>query len=133
MIEHHVELARALADPNRLRILALLAASDREVCVCELMEILDLPQSRVSRHLQHLRRLRLVRDRREGQWVHYRLDTDVPGARELVELVRAWARNCGELAADRKRMQRSPGRGAPASCARSGRRATTGARKGSAR
>ena len=106
MIDHFVDLARAAADPNRLRLLALLAAADREVCVCEFMEILDLPQSRVSRHLQMLRRLKLVSDRREGKWVHYRLDPRVVGAEDLVRLVRSWAEDCAVLAADRKRLGR---------------------------
>jgi ArsR family transcriptional regulator len=122
MIEHHVDLARALADPNRLRLLALLTSADREVCVCEIMEILDLPQSRVSRHLQLLRRLKIVRDRREGKWVHYRLDPRVPGAKELLRLVRAWAADCPELTADRRRLERVRRAGKLESCERKGRR-----------
>jgi len=104
MIDHYVELARAAADPNRLRLLALLTATDREVCVCELMEILDLPQSRVSRHLQTLRRLKLVHDRREGKWVHYRIDPSVAGGEDLLRLIRSWAEACPDLAADRSRL-----------------------------
>lgn len=65
------QLFKALSDETRLRILALLAAG--ELCVCDLMAILDLPQSTVSRHLAYLRNNGLVADRREGVWMYYRL------------------------------------------------------------
>jgi DNA-binding transcriptional ArsR family regulator len=133
MIEHYVDLARALADPNRLRLLSLLASTDREVCVCEIMEILDLPQSRVSRHLQLLRRLKLVRDRREGKWVHYRLDPQVAGAGDLLSTVRAWAKGCPELAADRRRLEGVRRAGKLSSCEAGRRRLAVPARKRGAR
>ncbi len=61
----------ALADATRLRILGVLA--DGEICVCHIHEALRLPQPTVSRHLAHLRRAGLVKTRREGLWIHYRL------------------------------------------------------------
>lgn len=71
-----VGLYQALADPTRLRILAILAdvptASD-EVCVCHLHGSLAVSQPTVSRHLAYLRRAGLVAARREGVWMHYRL------------------------------------------------------------
>ncbi len=66
-----VQLLRALADETRLRILALLAR--RELCVCQIAEVLDIGQSKASRHLAHLRNARLVSDRREGPWIYYSL------------------------------------------------------------
>jgi ArsR family transcriptional regulator len=66
-----VLLLKALADPNRLRIAMLLRHG--ELCVCELMQILELPQSTVSRHMARLKLVGLVLDRREGKWVHYSL------------------------------------------------------------
>lgn len=65
---------KALADETRLRILALL--TDGELCVCDLMAILDLPQSTVSRHLAYLRNAGWVEDRRQGIWMYYRLVDD---------------------------------------------------------
>ena len=62
---------RALSDRTRLRILQLLRAG--ELCVCDLVEVLDIPQPTTSRHLAYLRRTRLVEVRKEGQWVYYRL------------------------------------------------------------
>ena len=64
-------LFRALADPIRLRLLNLIA--DREICVCYLVEILKLNQPKISRHLAYLRRAGIVRARRDGKWMHYRL------------------------------------------------------------
>lgn len=64
-------LFKALSDETRLRILALLG--EGELCVCDLMAILDLPQSTVSRHLAYLRNVGLVEDRRQGVWMYYRL------------------------------------------------------------
>lgn len=64
-------LLAAVAEPTRLRLLALIAPG--EVCVCDLVGALELPQPLVSRHLGVLRRAGLVRARREGLWMHYAL------------------------------------------------------------
>ncbi|MFM8535005.1 MAG: ArsR/SmtB family transcription factor [Acidimicrobiia bacterium] len=61
----------ALADPTRLRILALLG--DEEICVCHIHASLDVPQPTASRHLAYLRKSGLVEARRDGIWMHYRL------------------------------------------------------------
>lgn len=68
------ELFRALGDATRIRILAALAG--RELCVCELMELLGMKQSSVSQHLRVLRERRLVRHRKEGRSVYYRMDDE---------------------------------------------------------
>lgn len=73
MIKHH-EIFKGLADPTRLRIVALLL--ERELCVCDLMAVLRLPQSTVSRHMIRLKSAGLVLDRRTGKWVHYRLESN---------------------------------------------------------
>lgn len=64
-------LFKALSDETRLRIFALLCQG--EMCVCDIMAVLDLPQSTVSRHLAYLRNHDLVEDRRQGLWMYYRL------------------------------------------------------------
>ncbi len=61
----------ALADPTRLRMLALLR--DGEICVCHIHASLDVPQPTASRHLAYLRKAGLVDARRDGTWMHYRL------------------------------------------------------------
>lgn len=66
----------ALADPLRLRLLRLLM--ERELCVCELMRVLKTPQYKVSRHLGVLKKAGLVRDWREGTWIHYEIAPALP-------------------------------------------------------
>jgi ArsR family transcriptional regulator, arsenate/arsenite/antimonite-responsive transcriptional repressor len=66
-------LLRALADPTRLRILALLSAGD--VCVCDIHRSLRISQPKASRHLAQLRQAGLVATRRDGLWIHYRRAT----------------------------------------------------------
>lgn len=68
------QILKALADETRLRILQLLAAG--ELCVCELMAVLDLPQSTVSRHLSYLKNSGWVQDRRDGVWMYYRVNEE---------------------------------------------------------
>jgi len=63
-------LLTLLEDPIRLRLLRLLLR--QELCVCELVDALRLPQYKVSRHLRQLRAVGLVQARREGRWMHYR-------------------------------------------------------------
>lgn len=66
-------LLAALADPTRLAALRLLREKG-EHCVCELMSALGATQSRMSRHMATLRAAGLVTDRRDAQWVRYRLN-----------------------------------------------------------
>jgi len=68
------DIFRALGEQTRLRIVMLLVTG--ELCVCDLTEILGLPQSTISRHMTRLRQSGLVADRREGTWIHYRLADD---------------------------------------------------------
>jgi len=79
------ELFKGLADPTRLRIVVLLL--ERELCVCDLMAVLRLPQSTVSRHMAQLKNAGLVLDRRDGKWVHYRLEKN-PSVSELRKLLK---------------------------------------------
>jgi len=67
-----VQLFAALADPTRLRLLNLM--NGREVCVCYFVEILKQGQPKISRHLAYLRRAGIVEARREGKWMHYRIE-----------------------------------------------------------
>lgn len=70
-------LFNALADPTRLRAIMLIQ-SEGEVCVCELTHALQESQPKISRHLAYLRDAQVVRARREGTWMHYRLDPKLP-------------------------------------------------------
>jgi len=67
---------KALADANRLAILATLAHADGEVCVCDFTGALPLEQPTVSHHLRILREAGLVTCERRGTWVYYQLAED---------------------------------------------------------
>jgi ArsR family transcriptional regulator len=73
---------KALCEPVRLRILNLLMSG--ELCVCDLMEILDLPQSTVSRHLAYLRNAGWVRGKRVGVWMHYLIADELDAMQKRV-------------------------------------------------
>ncbi|WP_295475624.1 metalloregulator ArsR/SmtB family transcription factor [uncultured Pseudomonas sp.] len=71
------EAFKCLADETRARA-TLLIAEHGELCVCELMCALQDNQSKISRHLAQLRASGLLLDRRQGQWVYYRLNPELP-------------------------------------------------------
>ncbi len=79
-MEQTIRMYKALTEPTRLRILALLEHG--ELCVCDLMDVLQLPQSTVSRHLAQLKNAEWVAERRQGTWKYYRM-ADTDGARNL--------------------------------------------------
>jgi ArsR family transcriptional regulator, arsenate/arsenite/antimonite-responsive transcriptional repressor len=71
-MEELLSLFKALSDETRLRIVKLL--ENGELCVCHLVAAVDMSQSKVSFHLKALKEAGLVKDRREGRWMHYRLN-----------------------------------------------------------
>lgn len=71
------EVFKCLADDTRAKM-TLLIVREKELCVCELTYALNQGQSKVSRHLALLRNCGLLSDRRQGQWVYYRLHPDLP-------------------------------------------------------
>ena len=68
-----IKLIKALSDETRMRIFLLL--SQHELCVCELMNILDMEQSRISHALRPLKESELIISQREGTWILYSLNT----------------------------------------------------------
>ncbi len=85
-MDDFVEVAKALSDEGRVRI--LLALKTGELCVCQLVEFLGLAPSTVSKHMTVLKHAGLVRLRKEGRWAYYRLAG--PGAPPLVRRALAW-------------------------------------------
>ncbi len=71
-----ITILKCMADETRMRCLNLLSQQN-ELCVCEFSEVLELSQPKISRHLAQLRKSALVTDRREGQWVYYRINPDL--------------------------------------------------------
>jgi len=110
------DLFRALADPTRLRCLLLLA-SQEELCVCELTHALDEIQPKISRHLAMLREVGIVLDRREGLWIHYRLNPKLPAwVHEVLSTTANANANAEPYVRDRKRLKGTPNR-PPVRCA----------------
>ena len=107
----------ALADPTRLRCLLLLTV-EGELCVCELTHALGESQPKVSRHLATLRDAGIVSDRREGLWIHYRLNPDLPAwAREILNTASQANAAAKPFAQDRKRLHGAPTRPPVRCCA----------------
>ena len=73
-LENAAEWFHALSDETRLEIMAMLSGGER--CVCELMDALDVAQSRLSFHLRVLKEAGIVVDRKDGRWVHYSLNPE---------------------------------------------------------
>ena len=70
-MDQWVQLFKALADETRFRIMVLLTQG--ELCVCDLMDVLEEPQSKISRHLSYLKHSGLTYSKRVGVWMHYGL------------------------------------------------------------
>ncbi len=102
MLETFETVAKAVADPNRARILKLL--ENGELCVCQITAVLDLASATVSKHLALLKTAGLLQQRREGKWVYYRRAERVlnPYARPFLMLVGAALADDPTVAEDRR-------------------------------
>jgi len=94
---------KAAADPTRVRILKILEGG--RLCVCQIIAILSLGQSTVSKHLFLLRAAGLIKDRRDRKWVHYSLDrgSNSPYAARMLRNLRSWLNEDPVIAKDRER------------------------------
>lgn len=88
------EFFEILGDETRRRILSLLLR-EGELCVCELYYALNMPQPKVSRHLGLMRTINLLLVRREGTWIYYRVNSQIPAwcDRILAQLRDVWLTN----------------------------------------
>lgn len=83
------DVLKALADPTRLEMAAILRDADEPVCICDLTAAFDLAQPTVSHHMARLREAGLVAAQKQGIWTFYRLRDDLPApVRRLVDAVR---------------------------------------------
>lgn len=96
------QLFKCLGDETRLALMLLIHA-EGELCVCELTHALEQSQPKISRHLAQLRACGLLQDRRQGQWVYYRLMPNLPDW-TLAGLGVAAEGTASQLAALRKRL-----------------------------
>ena len=101
-MESILAITRALSNENRLH--ALLALGDQEVCVCQLIELLQLAPSTVSKHMTILRQARLVEGQKRGRWMYYRqANANVPvEARTALKWIRSSLSSSARIQADQK-------------------------------
>jgi DNA-binding transcriptional ArsR family regulator len=95
---------KAVADPTRVRILKMLEAG--ELCVCQIIAVLALSPSTVSKHLFLLKSAGLVNDRKEKKWVHYSLDreSDDPYVAGILRELSSWLDRDPVIVRDRARL-----------------------------
>lgn len=103
-MKEFLNITKALADENRLRM--LMALRDGEICVCQIAELMGLAMSTVSKHLSVLYQAGLVNARKEGRWMYYSLmGRGTPtAAREAVAWVRRSLEGNERIAADAKQL-----------------------------
>jgi ArsR family transcriptional regulator len=93
----------ALADRTRLRLLNLMR--DGEVCVCFFAETLETNNPKISRHLSYLKRANLVAGRRDGKWIHYRIqEPENQKAKEIFVLIMEMLKEDKEMKFDREQL-----------------------------
>ncbi len=99
-----LNLTRALSDENRLR--ALLALEGRALCVCQIIELLELAPSTVSKHMSILKQAGLVEGQKRGRWMYYRQpDGKAPDeARQALAFVRACLLHSQRARQDQRRL-----------------------------
>jgi ArsR family transcriptional regulator, arsenate/arsenite/antimonite-responsive transcriptional repressor len=96
---------RAFSDRTRLRILNMLRGG--ELCVCDLVTVIDAPQPKISRHLAYLRRAGLVKARKDGLWSHYTLaPAQTAFHRQLLACLQNCFQDVPELTEDLKLLQK---------------------------
>lgn len=84
-IDQFIAVTKALSDPNRIQ--ALMALRNGELCVCQIIELLGLAPSTVSKHMSILKQAGLVDSRKDSRWVHYRLAEDANNGPEISSII----------------------------------------------
>ncbi|MDH3238404.1 MAG: metalloregulator ArsR/SmtB family transcription factor [Deltaproteobacteria bacterium] len=102
-LREYERVMKSIADPTRVRILKLLETG--EMCVCQVIAILEFSQSTISKHLFLLKMAELVKERKEGKWVYYSLNGSdgFPYVRRMLKTLRGWLNDDPVIAKDRKR------------------------------
>jgi len=102
-LRRYEDVLKSVADPTRIRILKIL--EDGEMCVCEIIAVIALGQSTISKHLFLLRTAGLIKGRRDKKWIHYSLDGKIgdPYAGTLLRNIRKWLNDDPVILKDRER------------------------------
>lgn len=109
---------KAVGDPTRVRILKILEGG--ELCVCQIIAVIALGQSTISKHLFLLRAAGLIKDRRDRKWILYSLDgrSGNPYSGALLRRIRKWLNDDPVIAKDRERAAMARAIGPLAICER---------------
>lgn len=98
------EFFKVLADETRLRCLAIIAIH-QEVCVCEIVHALGLPQSKISRHLSIMKLNNIIRQRKKGQWALYSMHPELSVFKqEIIDLIIQEQENIKSFQTDNKKL-----------------------------
>ncbi|MGK9476425.1 ArsR/SmtB family transcription factor [Melioribacter sp. OK-6-Me] len=98
-----VEIFKALSDETRLRIMNLFIKSGRNLCVCELVDALQLPQYSVSKALTVLKNAGFFTTEKEGTWVYYKLNKETSQKKTLISFLKNYL-NTAQFLNDEKRL-----------------------------
>ena len=104
-MKEFLTIAKALSDENRAR--ALMALAKGELCLCQLIELLGLAPSTVSKHMAVLHQAELVETRKEGRWIYYRLaeEPELPCARTALAMTLECLGKDGRIRDDARRLK----------------------------
>src|SRR5512134_399007 len=102
-LRQYEDVMKAASDPTRVRILKILESG--EICVCQVIAVIALGQSTISKHLFLLRAAGLIKDRRDRKWIHYSLDgkSGNPYAGPAIRNLRKWLNDDPLVLKDRER------------------------------
>ena len=117
-LKRYEAVTKAVSDPTRVRILKILESG--EICVCQIIAVIQLSQSTISKHLFLLKAAGLIKDRKDKKWVFYSLDgKDVDGyAGRVLRNLRGWLNDDPVIAKDRDREAHARALGPIAICER---------------
>ena len=115
-LRRYEAVMKAVADPTRVRILKMLEPG--ELCVCQIIAVLALSPSTVSKHLSLLKAAGLVNDRKEKKWIHYSLDraSEDPYVAGILRELAEWLGADNTILADRVRLTESRKDIGPSAC-----------------
>jgi len=101
-----MDALKAVSDENRVRIVC--ALKGHELCVCQIIQLLGLAPSTVSKHLSILRVARLVECRKEGRWMYYRLARvpRLPAVKKMTSVILGSLQGSWQIAEDRKQLDK---------------------------
>jgi DNA-binding transcriptional ArsR family regulator len=103
-MQEMIDIAKALSDENRVRVLMML--SEGELCVCQIIEMLGLAPSTVSKHMHILRQAGLVKSSKQGRWMHYKLTGKNAPAyiKQALRWILSNLKNAPKIVEDRKKL-----------------------------